>query len=81
MLEVETMANSVTQQIIRQLDRLSSEHQRRVLDFTQELNHRKPKGTAGKRLLRFAGIMKPDDILAMRKAIEEGCERVNAGDW
>jgi hypothetical protein len=35
----------------------------------------------GKELLRFAGILTPEEAELMERAIEEGCERVDQGDW
>ncbi|MFQ5854861.1 MAG: hypothetical protein ACE5LU_04355 [Anaerolineae bacterium] len=71
----------ITQQIIRQVDQLPLELQRRILDFAQALALSLPKGTPGKQLLRFAGIIEPDDIEAMSQAIEAGCEKVDANEW
>jgi hypothetical protein len=36
---------------------------------------RKRKGTPGKQLLRFAGVIEPDDIQAIIETVETGCER------
>ncbi|MFQ5343933.1 MAG: hypothetical protein ACE5F6_20505 [Anaerolineae bacterium] len=71
----------ITQQIIRQVDQLPLDFQRRVLDFAQALALSLPRGTPGKQLLRFAGIIEPDDIEAMSRAIEAGCEKVDADEW
>lgn len=75
------MASAITQQIIKQLDQLPFELQRRVLDFTQALVLSLPKGVAGKQLLHFAGVIRPDDIQAMSQAIEAGCEKVEMNEW
>jgi len=75
------MASAVTQQIISQLDKLPLELQRRVLDFIQALILSLPKGVPGKQLLRFAGTIGPDDIQAMKQAIEAGCEKVDMDEW
>jgi hypothetical protein len=71
--------SKVTQQIIRQLDQLSPELQRRVLDFVLALSQ--PQGTPGEQLLRFAGVLEPDDAQAMTQAIETNCERIDADGW
>jgi len=71
------MASAITRQIIKQLDRLPSELQRKVLDFAQALVLSLPKGVPGKQLLRFAGAIEPDDIQAMSQSIEAGCEKVD----
>ena len=68
---------AITQQIIKQLDQLSLERQRQVLDFARALALSQPKGTPGRQLLRFAGTIEPDDAQAMIQAIETGCGRVS----
>jgi flagellar basal body L-ring protein FlgH len=72
------MASSViTHEISRQVNQLPFELQQKVLQFAQNLvvNPPKRKGVEGKELIHFAGVIKPDDIHAMSKAIEAGCER------
>jgi RHH-type transcriptional regulator, rel operon repressor / antitoxin RelB len=44
-------------------------------DSTQPKSGYPPRGTPGKDLLQFAGTISPDDLEAMKQAIEEGCER------
>ncbi len=75
------MTLEIAQQIIKQLDQLPLELQRKVLEFTQALLLSLPKGVPGKQLLRFAGIIGHDDIQAMSQAIEEGCEKVDTNEW
>jgi len=72
---------SIKQEIVRELDRLPIELQRRVLDFTQALVLSLPKGVPGKQLLRFAGILESEDAQAMTQAIEAGCEQVDVNEW
>jgi hypothetical protein len=71
------MSASIKQEIIKQLDKLPLELQRRVLDFAHALVMSTPRGMSGKDLLRFAGIIDEEDLKAMEKAIEEGCERID----
>lgn len=73
--------SSIKQEIVRELDRLPIELQRRVLDFTQALVLSLPKGMPGKQLLRFAGILESEDAQAMTQAIEAGCEQVDVDEW
>ncbi len=75
------MNSTIKQEIIRQLDHLPLELQRRVLDFTQALLISSPKGIPGKRLLHFAGVLGTEEIQAIAQAIEAGCERVDANEW
>lgn len=73
--------STIKQEIVRQLDHLPLELQRRVLDFAQALVLSSPKGVPGKQFLRFSGFLKEDDIQAMTQAIEAGCERVDMNEW
>ena len=68
-------------QIITQLDTLSVDLQRKVLDFMEGLTIVLPRGISGRSLLRFDGVIEPEDAQLMKKAIEEGCERVDDVDW
>jgi hypothetical protein len=40
-----------------------------------------PQGIEGKSLLRFEGTISVDDLQLMSKAIEDGCEKVDIGEW
>ncbi|MEW6448808.1 MAG: hypothetical protein AB1426_12145 [Bacillota bacterium] len=82
MKRVETVSSEmVKKEILKQLDRLPPEFQRRVLDFTQALALSVPKGVSGKKLLRFAGILTPEEAQTMKKAIEAGCEQADINEW
>ena len=75
------MSETVAEQVLEQLQALPPEHQRRVLDFARALAAPAPAGVPGKQLLRFAGTIPLDDLRRMARAIEEGCEQVNADEW
>lgn len=75
------MTDAIKEQIIRRLDGLPDEEQRRALDFVRSLSATTPKGVSGRSLLRFAGAFEPEEARSMSEAIEEGCERVDAGEW
>ena len=66
---------SLKDSLITQIDKLPHDLQVRVLDIIKALT---PKGVEGKSLLRFEGSISPDDLQLMSKAIEEGCEKVDA---
>lgn len=65
---------------------LPPEAQRQVEDFIAFINQKyvpkqaspisRVRGTPGKELLRFAGIIEADDLVLMQQAIEEDCERI-----
>lgn len=69
---------SLKDSLITQIDKLPHDLQVRVLDIIKALT---PKGVEGKSLLRFEGSISPDDLQLMSKAIEEGCEKVDANEW
>jgi hypothetical protein len=75
------MSASIKQEIIDQLDKLPIELQKRVLDFTHTLVRSIPRGTPGKDIIRFAGMIDEEDLNIMEKAIEEGCERIDESEW
>ena len=68
-------------QLSEQLEQLSPNLQRRVVDFAMALVQSVPKGTPGDELLRFAGTLDPEDAREMIEAIEAGCERINGDEW
>lgn len=71
----------VEKQLREQLGRLPIEQQRQVLDFARALEKVKIHGVPGKNLLRFAGTIVPEDLIAIEKTINEGCEKVNLNEW
>ncbi len=73
--------SDIKQEIVRELDRLPVEWQRRVLDFAQALALSRPKGVPGKQLLRFAGILTAAEAEILLQDIETGCERVDVNEW
>jgi hypothetical protein len=40
-----------------------------------------PPGSNGRSLLRFAGTINENDLIAIQRAIEEGCEVVDQEGW
>ncbi len=75
------MSASLIDEIVKQLQILPDESQRRVLEFTRALVIPTPRGVPGRYLLEFAGTIPPDDLKAMREAIEQGCEQVDWNEW
>jgi len=74
---------SIKQQILDDLDRMPPELQRRAQELVHGLavSTSRPKGTPGKDLLRFAGILDEEGAREMERVIEEGCERVDLDAW
>ena len=76
------MTQSATaKQLQQQMERLPSHQQQRVLEFVASLTDANPRGVPGKVLLAFAGMIESSDLLAMSRAIEQGCEKVNGSEW
>jgi hypothetical protein len=75
------MNTPVVDKVIEQLKALPSEMQWRVLEFTRALAASAPHGVPGEQLLQFAGKVPADDLKLMQKAIEDGCELVDAHGW
>ena len=61
---------SIRDELLKQLGQLTPNMQRRVADFAAVLVRSVPKGTPGDELLRFVGVLDPDDAKAMIEAIE-----------
>jgi hypothetical protein len=71
----------VRNEIVARLDKLPTEMQERVLQFVTSLVAPTPRGESGAVLRRFAGSLDPVSAQEMIRAIDEECERVNAGEW
>jgi len=67
--------------IIAVVRELSQEQQRRVLEFAQGI--KRPKGESGEEFLRRTENIHipPEDLEAMKHAIEEEFERIDWDEW
>ena len=72
---------SFQNELIQEVEQLPPPLQRKVLEYAHSLQKKTPKGTAGKDLREFAGILSPEEAEAMLKVIEEGCERIDPNGW
>lgn len=72
---------NVPTEIAERVAKLSAPLQEQVLLFVSSLERSAVKGESGAALAPFAGSL--DDVSAheMAQAIEEECERVDAGQW
>jgi hypothetical protein len=75
------MGTAIKAELDRQMNGLPPEAQRRVLDFARALASARPRGVPGKHLLKFSGAIPADDLKAISRAIEDGCEQVDADGW
>ena len=60
---------------------LPTDAQEKVLVLLGSHIERAPKGSPGKDLLRFSGMIEKEDLDIMERAIEEECERIDSGEW
>lgn len=72
---------ALEKELLEQLDKLAPAQQQQVLSFARNLVQSRPLGVPGRELLRFAGTIPPDDLAAMARAIEDGCEQINRDEW
>jgi hypothetical protein len=72
---------TVQKQLREQLENLPAVQQHQVLEFARSLVKAKGRGVPGKDLLRFAGAIEAEDLIAIERAIHEGCEKVNLDEW
>jgi hypothetical protein len=70
----------VREEIVARVDKLPVEMQEEVLRFVASLAH-SPKGESGAVLRSFSGSLDHVSAQEMIRAIEEECERVDAGEW
>jgi len=75
------MKNGLPDLIMEEVRTLPPGRQLQVLDFAKALRLSEPKGATWKELSRFAGAIPKDQLRQMAKAIEEGCERIDADGW
>ncbi len=75
------IAQTLESEIREHLDQLSPTQQRQVLEFARSLVAAQIRGVPGKDLLRFAGSIDAEDLNAMKRAIDEGCEKIDLNEW
>jgi hypothetical protein len=75
------MAQRIEKELHEQITRLKDDQQLRLLEFARSLADSPGNSEGGKALLRFAGTIEKDEIVAIETAIDDGCEIVNANEW
>jgi hypothetical protein len=71
----------VKREIVARVDKLPPELQAEVLRFVASLPTRAARGETGAGLRQFSGFLDRVSTQEMNRAIEEHCERVDAGEW
>lgn len=76
-------AHPIREELLKQLEKLSREKQEKVFEFARSLAAipEPLERRSGKDLLAFAGAFDRQDLAAIAKAIQEGCERINPSAW
>jgi mRNA-degrading endonuclease RelE of RelBE toxin-antitoxin system len=69
------------QEIAKQVEKLPPDIQEQVLRFVTSLSASAPAGEKGARLRQFSSSLDSVSAQQMIQAIEEGCEKVDAGEW
>lgn len=68
-------------EIVARVDKLPPEVQEQILRFVASLSAPVQKGESGAELRCFSGSLDAVSAREMVRAIEEECERVDAGEW
>lgn len=68
-------------EILSELEQLNIGKQKKVLDFIHSLNDGAPRGAAGKELLKFAGILTPEEGKELLKIIDKDCGEIDFSEW
>lgn len=63
---------AIRAELLNEVTQLPPALQQRVVAYARTLAQARSRGTPGTELLRFAGILDPDDARTMMEAIEEG---------
>lgn len=71
----------VRREIAKQVETLPPEMQEAVLRFVTSLSAAAPVGEDGARLRQFSASLDPVSARQMTRAIDEECERIDAGEW
>ena len=71
----------VKDQILKDLDRLSPDQQKRAAELVSGLVSVLPQGASIEDLQKVAGTLDEESAREMMAAIEDGCERVDADEW
>lgn len=68
-------------ELLRNFDKLSPLKRREVLAFVRSLTESTPsRGTPGKNLIVFSGVIEPTELTKIAQAIED-CEQVERSAW
>jgi hypothetical protein len=73
-----TMSLTVKDRLIKELDTLSEPQLEKLLSSVDRIRREQPVPLSGREFVRrFSGMLPEDQVIAMEKAIEEACERID----
>lgn len=75
------MASAIVSEVVKFMEVLPLTLQEQVLSFVRGLDPFQLRGTPGKQLLQFAGVIPKDDLKLMGEAIKQGCAQVDLNEW
>lgn len=73
--------SAIKNELMHQVNKLSLDMQIQVLQFARALEITTHSQNSGSSLLSFAGCISQEDLRTMSKAIQDGCEKVDADEW
>ncbi|HOO72238.1 MAG TPA: hypothetical protein PK926_10795 [Spirochaetota bacterium] len=71
----------IKKKLINDMEKLPLDLQKKVQDFAHALASVQTKGKSGKDLLKFAGTLSDAEAHQILEVIEDGCEKVDNGEW
>lgn len=71
----------VKQRILDDLDRLPREKQLEAAQMVHSLVSTRPRGATVEEVMSVTGLIDHESAEQMRRAIEEGCERIDRDEW
>lgn len=72
---------SLKEEILVHINAFTYEKQRLVMDYICSIESETLRGVSGKELVRYAGLISPDDLAEMATTIQAGCEQVDSNEW
>ncbi len=73
--------SSVVTEVLKHLTILPVNLQEQVLAFVVKLQDSGFHGISGNKLIRYAGMISPDDLNVMSQVIENDCGRIDINEW
>jgi hypothetical protein len=72
---------NIVSEAAEQMAALPYKLQEKALKFIKGLTLSEQSGVSGKKLLKYAGFIPPDDLRTISEVIENDCRRIDANEW